>query len=232
MLYLTDLGAGAQIYQDSDGYAFSQDSVLLANLAKISPDDRLLDLGCGSGILCFLTILKKGVRSCVGVDVQAQMCDMSTKSALLNGWQDNFTAICGDVKDIRKFTKAESFDKVVCNPPYFTSSVQADSPRKLARFESSASLADFVAAAAYCLKFGGELNIIVKFSRLATLFFSLVEHNLQPKEATLIYPKLSAGVDSVIVRAKKGGKEGMSSSTLIVKDEDDNYTSAFKELYD
>ena len=55
-LYLTDLGHGIRIYQDDEGYGFTQDSVLLANLATLTPKDRVLDLGTGSGVLSFLAL--------------------------------------------------------------------------------------------------------------------------------------------------------------------------------
>lgn len=58
------------IVQDTDDYGFSQDSVILANLADIGKNDVVLDIGCGTGILSTLAIVKKGVKSAVGIDVQ------------------------------------------------------------------------------------------------------------------------------------------------------------------
>lgn len=51
MVYPTSLDIDDYvILQDTDDYAFSQDSVFLANTAKIAKEDRVLDLGCGTGI--------------------------------------------------------------------------------------------------------------------------------------------------------------------------------------
>lgn len=51
------------IVQDTDDYGFSQDSVILANLADIGKNDVVLDIGCGTGILSTLAIVKKALRA-------------------------------------------------------------------------------------------------------------------------------------------------------------------------
>ena len=229
--YLTDLGIGDyKIIQDTDGYCFSQDSVLLANLAKLGGRDRVLDLGCGSGILATLALIKKGVQCAVGVEIQPELCDMAKRSAQLNGL--DMEIINCDVKDINRHIKAESFDKALCNPPYFLS----PSPSKtgtsgIARTESAATLDDFIKAASYSLRFGGDLYIIIKAARLQTLMSSLERHGLAAKEITLIYPKLSHGVDAVIVGAKKGGKEGLVAKTFIAQNEDGTFSDEYLQLY-
>lgn len=228
--YLTDLGIGNyKIIQDTDDYAFSQDSVFLANTAKLGPKDSVLDLGCGSGILATLALVKKGVKSAVGVELNPKFCDMARRSAEMNGLP--LEIINCDVKDIRTHIKAESFDKALCNPPYFSPCSPKAAVGAAARSEISAALDDFVAAASYALRFGGDLQIVVKAARLAGLCASLAKHNLAAKELILVYPKLSAGVDTVIVSAKKGGKEGLVTKTFIAQNEDGTFTSEYKELY-
>ena len=64
--YLTDLGIkDYKIIQDTDDYAFSQDSVFLVNMAKLGSKDSVLDLGTGSGILAILALIKKNVKRAV-----------------------------------------------------------------------------------------------------------------------------------------------------------------------
>lgn len=229
--YLTDLGIeNYRIIQDTEDYAFSQDSVFLVNFAKLGSKDSILDLGSGSGILATLALVKKGVKKAVGVELQPKLCDMARRSAQLNGLDIEF--INGDVKDIKKLVKAESFDKVLCNPPYFAgSSPKADGSSGVARSEGSATLDDFIKAASYSLRFGGDLWIVLKVARLATLCASLERYNLAAKEMILVYPKLSRGVDCVIICARKGGKEGLVTKTFVAQNEDGSFTTEYNELY-
>lgn len=247
--YATDLGIGDYIvFQDTDDYAFSQDSVFLANTAKLSPSDAVLDLGCGSGILSTLALIKKHVKKAVGIELQPRVADMARDSAIQNGLQDKFEVICADVKDIRSILKAESFDKVLCNPPYFTNSgnsgqksvsdeendalnVNAKTEKSVSRTESTATLDDFVKGASYALRFGGDAWFVIKADRMASLIYSLKSYNLEPKEATLIYPKPTSDVDVVIIKARKGAKEGLKISPFFVTDDNGEYTDKYKETY-
>ena len=229
--YATDLGIGDYIvFQDTDDYAFSQDSVFLANTAKLAKNDVVLDLGCGCGILATLALVKRGVKRAVGIEIQPRVAEMAQESVLKNGLQDKFDVIRGDVKDIRALVKAESFDKVLCNPPYFANGDLLTN-KNLSRIESSATLDDFVSAAAYALRFGGDLWIVIKADRLADLICSLKARNLEPKEATVVYPKPTSDADVVIVKARKGGKEGLKISSLFAMDDNGEYTDKYKEMY-
>ena len=247
--YATDLGIGDYIvFQDTDDYAFSQDSVFLANMAKLSSSDAVLDLGCGSGILSTLALVKKHVKKAVGIELQPRVADMARDSAIQNGLQDKFEVICADVKDIRCILKAETFDKVLCNPPYFTNSgnsgqksvsdegndalnINAKTGKSVSRTESTATLDDFVKGASYALRFGGDAWFVIKADRMASLIYSLKSYNLEPKEATLIYPKPTSDVDVVIIKARKGAKEGLKISPFFVTDDNGEYTDNYKETY-
>ena len=247
--YATDLGIDDYIvFQDTDDYAFSQDSVFLANMAKLSPSDAVLDLGCGSGILSTLALVKKHVKKAVGIELQPRVADMARDSAIQNGLQDKFEVICADVKDIRSILKAESFDKVLCNPPYFTNSgnsgqksvsdegndtlnINVKTEKSVSRTESTATLDDFVKGASYALRFGGDAWFVIKADRMASLIYSLKSYNLEPKEATLIYPKPTSDVDVVIIKARKGAKAGLKISPFFVTDDNGEYTDKYKETY-
>lgn len=220
------------ILQDSDDYAFSQDSVLLANFAKLNKGDALLDLGCGCGILSTLAIIKKHISRAVGIELQPNVAAMAQKSAEMNKISDKFDVICADVKNIRGLIQAESFDKVICNPPYFANpDKKTVEKREISRRESSATLKDFVDAAAYSLKYGGDFWISIKCERLAECISCLCNYGLEPKELFLVYPKISRSVDIVVIKARKGAKPGLTTKTFIVRDEDGNYTHEYKELY-
>lgn len=217
------------ILQNTDDYAFSQDSVFLANTAKIDKNDKVLDLGCGSGILATLALIKKHAALAVGIELQPDVADMARQSVKINRLDDKLTIVDGDVKDIKNLVKAESFDVVLCNPPYFQG--EQSTKKNLSRAESTAALADFVYAASYALRFGGDAWFVSKMDRLSPLICELSKRNLEPKEMTIVYPKLSAGADIVIIKGRKGGKVGLLTHTLIVADENGNYTDAYKEMY-
>ena len=56
--------------------------------------DRILDVGCGSGILGIAALLT-GASTAVGVDIDATAVRTAAENAELNGVSDRFAAICG-----------------------------------------------------------------------------------------------------------------------------------------
>lgn len=231
--FVTFLTDDYKVLQDDDGYLFSADSVLLANLAKIGKDDTVLDLGSGSGVMSILLSVKKGAKKVVGVEIDSCTADMSRRSVKMNRLDDKIEVVTGDVKDVKALLPAGSFDKAICNPPYFggDDGLEKTSQRAVARKQGDCTLNDFVFAASYALKNGGDFFIVYKADRLVELITTLHQNGLEPKHITYVYPKLSNGVDTVIISAKKGGKLGLQSSTLILMDEEGKYTEKVKELY-
>ena len=103
MVYPTSLDIDDYvILQDTDDYAFSQDSVFLANTAKIAKEDRVLDLGCGTGILATLALVKKRASAAVGIELQPSVANLAREGAKRNGFEGKFDIITADVKDIKK----------------------------------------------------------------------------------------------------------------------------------
>ena len=231
--FVTYLTGDYVVLQDDKGYLFSADSVLLANLAKIGSEDALIDLGTGSGVLAILSHVKKGAKRVVGIEIDSDTADMARRSVKRNGLEDKIQIITGDVKDIAQLVKAGEFDKAICNPPYFSADdgFGTVGARATARKQGDNTVHHFVKAGAYALKNGGDFFVVYKADRLVEIITALHDNGLEPKHVTYVYPKLSKGVDTVIISAKKGGKTGLQSSTLILMDEDGNYFDKVKELY-
>ena len=231
--FVTYLTGDYVVLQDDKGYLFSADSVLLANLAKIGSEDALIDLGTGSGVLAILSHVKKGAKRVVGIEIDSDTADMARRSVKRNGLEDKIQIITGDVKDIAQLVKAGEFDKAICNPPYFSADdgFGTVGARATARKQGDNAVHHFVKAGAYALKNGGDFFVVYKADRLVEIITALHDNGLEPKHVTYVYPKLSKGVDTVIISAKKGGKTGLQSSTLILMDEDGNYFDKVKELY-
>ena len=73
--------------------------LMLIQCAAHYQGGRLLDIGCGSGILS-LAALQLGWQSAVGVDIDAQAVAVATHNAALNGLQDRVQFFHGSWQSI------------------------------------------------------------------------------------------------------------------------------------
>ncbi len=64
----------------------------------IESGSKVLDIGCGSGILSVASILL-GAKSATGVDVDELAVKTAVENAEINNVSDKFTAICGNLTD-------------------------------------------------------------------------------------------------------------------------------------
>ncbi len=74
----------------------------------IDGESRVLDVGCGSGILSIAGVLL-GAKSAVGVDIDAQSVKVAKENAILNAVEDKTEYIVGDLAE-----KVEGKYTVVC----------------------------------------------------------------------------------------------------------------------
>lgn len=63
-----------------------------------TPNTTMLDVGCGSGILAVASLLL-GAKSAVGVDIDEMAVKTAKENAQLNGVEDKFTVLCGNLTD-------------------------------------------------------------------------------------------------------------------------------------
>jgi ribosomal protein L11 methyltransferase len=84
--------------------------LLLEELAsRITGGERVLDVGCGSGVLG-LCALRLGASSVVGVDIEARAIEATQRNAALNGFARRVSATLARLDEIEGV-----FDVVVAN---------------------------------------------------------------------------------------------------------------------
>ena len=104
---------GLKLIQKKDGFCFGIDAVLLAYFAQVPKNGRVIDLGTGTGIIAVLVAAKKEPAGVVGLEIQADMADMASRSVILNGLEDKISIVHGDIRDAVQLFGASSFDAVV-----------------------------------------------------------------------------------------------------------------------
>lgn len=227
---------GLKIIQNKEGFRYGMDSVLLSDLAKeIKKGSMVLDLCAGNGIIGMLLCGKTSLQNVIGIEVQADVCEMATRSILYNRLQDKFQMIRGDIKNINELVPAESFDAVTCNPPYKkeNSGITNESETKLiARHEILCNLEDVVKAGAYALKDKGSFYIVHRPERLADLFYLLRQYRLEPKILRFVQPKTNKKPNLVLVKAIKNGNSFLDvKEPIIVYNADGSYTNEIYKIY-
>lgn len=194
------------IKQPAHGYRAGVDPVLLAAAVPAKAGETALELGCGVGVAALCLAYRAGV-GVTGVELQPFYAALAQANAQANALP--LSVIEADLRQMPRALKAQSFDHVLANPPYFDraqGSAAHDSGRELAMGET-AELRDWVDAGVRRLRPNGRLTLIQRTQRLPDLL-AACDDRLGDVTVLPLAAREGRAPERVIVQARKSGKGG------------------------
>lgn len=227
---------GYKIIQNSEGFCFGIDSVLLSDFTKdIRNNSRVMDLGTGTGILCILLSGKTNLKEIYGIEIQEEVANMAKRSVELNSLQDKIKIINENILNLENVFEKGSFDAIVTNPPYkkINTGLQNESEKKLiSRHELTANLEDFIKVSKDMLKDKGEFYMVHRPERLVDIIYLMRKYKIEPKQIRFVAPKIGKEPNLVLIKGVKNAKEFLKfDNILYVYNEDGSYTSELLKIY-
>ena len=242
-----------KIMQDKKAFCFGLDAVLLSDFAVVKKNECAVDLGTGSGIIPLIlsrtsASAKNETDKFTALEIQKEQAELAKKNVALNNLEDKIKVVEGDIKNVKKLFKPQSFDVVTSNPPYavFTGGAVSDdaaasgceksnctvSAKAIARQEILCTLEDVIKAASYILKPKGRFYMINRPERLVEIFISLNKFNLKAKRMKIVMPFIDSAPTMVLIEAVKDAKCGVKlEKPLIVYKEKGQYSEEVSALY-
>jgi len=228
-----------KIYQNSDFFSFSLDSIILANYSSIRlRDKKIVDFCTGNGVIP-LILTRRCSQSIIGVEIQEKLVSLAKKSVVYNNLENRISIVCDDVKNFSN-EHLNEFDLVLCNPPYFKleekSSISESYEKRIARHELLINLEEICACAKKVLKDNGILSIVHRGNRLVEIFELFRLYTIEPKRIKFIYENLDREPILVLVEGQKSGKSGLKIDRPLIKYNlngqiTEEYSSLQKEVY-
>ncbi len=232
---LDDLQNGYFIIQNTQGFCYGIDAVLLSGFAKVKPGENALDLGTGTGIIPILLKAKTQGEHFTGLEIQEQSAKMARRSVAYNHLEDSVTIETGDIKEASALFGKASFSVVTCNPPYMTGNhglTNPHLPKAIARHEVLCTLEDVIRESAQVLKPKGRFYMVHRPFRLAEIMGTMMKYNLEPKRMQLVYPFVDKEPNMVLIEGLLGGKSRITvEKPLIVYEKPGVYTREIREIY-
>lgn len=220
---------GPRFFASSGVFPLGTDSVLLADFAAVSGAKRILDLGCGGGVLAVLLALRTPDAFVEGVDVSPDAAVLCRRNLAENGLAGRSAVLEGDLRAHRGLLRAGDYDLAVANPPYFPegSGYAAPDPQRAAtRDERSCRLEDVLAAARYALRWGGRFALVHRPERLSEVLCAMTAAGLEPKRLRMVQPRAGAAPNLFLAEGRRGGRPGLEILPPLLLAETDGTDSA------
>ncbi len=211
-------------------FPLSTDSMVLSHFIKLPKNARVLDLGSGCGTLGLLLCAKSERCHVTGLELTEQAHLAALENIRRNGLQARMESICADLRSVSEMFLPGQFSCCVSNPPYFSGGAVSRT-HPLARREDACSIASLMDAAAWSLKYGGDLFLVHRPERLGELIARGAERKLEAKRLCLVRHKPGDDVSLILLQFRKGGKPGLLWEELSLFDSAGNPTKAYREIY-
>lgn len=225
-----------KIIQNSQGFCFGIDAILLSDFAKdMKKSELVVDLCTGTGVIPILLAGKTEAKKIIGVEIQEECADMAKRSVALNNLENRVEIINVDLKLLKNVIPSATVDVVTVNPPYMkkgTGVINEKNAIIISKHEVSCTLEDVIKEAARLLKFNGEFYMIHKSERIADVFCTMRKYKIEPKRVRFVYPQVNKPSNLVLVEGTRSGKEFLKhEKPLIVYKENKEYTDEIYKIY-
>lgn len=226
---------GMKIIQKTNAFRFGTDAVLLADFAFVRKNDRVADLGTGTGAIALLIAAHHETVRVDAVEIQADMAEMAERSVRMNGINDRISVHHMDLRCAAEKLGYGKFDQVVCNPPYSKEGAALASVRenqRLSRHEGDTTIGEICQAAAHLLKTGGRFSVVFPAQRAFEMMCEMKKSNLAPKRIRCVQGTKNHAPRLILIDSVKNGGEQLHwLPPLILKNEDGSETEEWFRIY-
>ncbi len=203
---ITTLNNGYKLIQKKDGFRFSVDAVILSDFFSPTRKGKILDIGCGNGIIPILLYSKGKGEDITGVEIQEENCELALKNVKLNNLEKYIKIENSDVKE---YPKGNTFDYLISNPPYMEVDGKKQnilSCKSIARHELTLNLYDLIRNAKRLLKPMGSITLVHRSYRFTDISRILEDCGFSLKRVRFVYYSKDRNSNLVLVEAFKGKK--------------------------
>lgn len=198
---------------------------------------KVLDVGCGTGVIALMMAQRFSNASVTGVDIDAVAAAEASENFAKSPWGIRLSAICTDFLNYAANAGKEgAFDLIVSNPPFFSNGALApDMARRIARHEGSLELASLIDGGVRLLAPGGRMGLVLPAEQRGKLEFLAALAGLEVDRLCLVKTvdrKMPRRILCELVKEPCGSSMSGHSTeeSLTLQQSDGELTDRYREL--
>jgi len=205
--------------------------------AHIQPKgfEKIIDVGCGCGIIPLILASRYPDLRITGVEIQNDLARFAKENVMNNGLGNAINIIHENIKNIDTSDINWKADIIVSNPPYKkkdTGRLNPDSQKAIARHEIFLDIDLLFRCSERLIHPKGRLYIIFPAQRLSDLMLTLERYKFIPDFIRFVHIKKNTAARLVILcAAKKHGKPCTIAPPFYVYGSDNKFTDEYACLF-
>jgi tRNA1(Val) A37 N6-methylase TrmN6 len=218
------------LYQPTSGYCYNSDSIFLYDfISTFKPKGKLLDVGCGVGIISLLLSRDFDLETSI-IDKQEKMLDYALHNYALNDLKVQH--YLGDFTELKT---DERYDYIISNPPFYDASVQQsnDTHLNIARYAHHLPIEGFIKSVKSVLKPKGWFIFCYDAKQIDIIMQTLKKYGINPEKVQFVHSKMDRESKLVMIAARNNSRSMTQVlPPFVVFDEDSNYRSKAQKAFE
>jgi tRNA1(Val) A37 N6-methylase TrmN6 len=171
-------------------------------ISSFKPKGKLLDVGCGVGIISLLLTRDFNIQTSI-IDKQEKMLDYAKHNYILNDLE-----VQSYLGDFTEWKTDEKFDYIISNPPFYDSRVQQSENTHLniARYAHHLPIDSFIAKVKKLLKPRGYFIFCYDAKQVDLLLHHLTSYGITVETMQFVHSKIDRESKLVMIEARMGSK--------------------------
>ncbi|HEX2682665.1 MAG TPA: methyltransferase [Ferruginibacter sp.] len=223
------------IHQDKCAMKVCTDACLFGALVADSQlaATRALDIGTGTGLLSLMYAQKNDAVRIDAFEIDPDAAAQATENFERSAWDDRLQVFNKDILSLDPGpvpvpgSVHDIYDLILCNPPFFENDLHSpNEATNNARHDTSLTLVELLHIVDTLLTAGGTFAVLLPYLRVDYFIEEAKKLNLHCNRQVLVKQTPAHPFFRGILFFNREEKE-TTSSEMIIKDENDQYTNEF-----
>ena len=194
---------------------------------QIQAAKNILDIGSGTGLLS-LMLAQQSAAHITAIEIEDGAFEQTRTNFDLSPWKDRFNTIHSSIQDYAAKNKANLFDCIITNPPFYEGDLNSpDNAKNLAAHSTALPWDALSEAAASLLQENGAWYVLVPTLRAYTIQKLALNDGLQLSQECLMYNDAKHLPIRAMLKFVKQKEATIQRNKIVIKNADQSYTTEF-----
>lgn len=204
----------------------STDSVLLGAWANIIDDEKILDIGTGTGILSLMCAQRNSSVEITAIEIEKAFGEEAAINFSQSNYSNRIKLIIGDIK----YFKGNNFDHIICNPPYFSNALKSDdSLKNSARHDLNLNFETLSLLGFSLLNEKGRISIVIPAEIQNSVVLKFERNSLHLKRICKVKHTFEMKPSLVLLEFRKNETYELLVEELLIKSQAE-YSEEYKKM--